>query len=199
MAELATRAAICRLHGWTLYRFDCLVREGMPYVSSTSRRGDQWQVDPDAVDAWLREREAQAERQRRRRQVAYEAKLLAEAECERRREVRERERDEKCRRDAAALVLYCEFRNCACNQLVAGHGASSPEFAKFVKDWPSPGLSRPPDWWVPPPGLLQKARERTDAWIDGRTREWPNVRDLIPDTDYAVPWPWRRAERERPK
>jgi hypothetical protein len=127
-------------------------------------------------------REAEEERKRQR---------LAEAERERRREVRQREQDEKRRNDAAALVLYCEFRNCACDQLVAGRGSDSPEFANFLKDWPGPGLSRAPAWWAAPPGLLQKARERTDAWIDGRAKGWPNVRDLIPNTNYAVPWPWR--------
>jgi hypothetical protein len=39
--------------------------------------------------------------------------------------------------------------------------------------------------------MLARMRERADPWIDGRARDIPDGRDLVPtDVDLTQPWPW---------
>ena len=68
-----------------------------------------------------------------------------------------------------------------------------PSSPRSWRSGPTPSFpGGAPAWWRPPPGMLARMRERTDPWIDGRTREVPDGRDLVPaDVDLTKPWPWR--------
>jgi hypothetical protein len=180
----AARAAAAG--GWGL---GPLERYHLPAARLLMERRELVPLVPDAL-----RRRVRAER-REARAAAAERLRRAEAERARRREQRQREQDESWRNKSALSALYYEVRNAAHAQWftdVTGPYMDTPRWAAFEEEWPLPPLWQGvPGWWRPPPGTLERMRERTDAWIDGKCKDHPDGRDLVPDVDLTQPWPWR--------
>ena len=209
--EFATKAAICREHGWSRYQFDLLVNEGMPVVAGAEHKGCEWQMDSAAVRRWLRERKAREElRRRHAAQQAAEWRAREEAlAAERLRS--EREQQNKRRRFEEARVAEIKRRGpeeqerrlldecySACfrqalhqSGVPLGPGwTERPQALAFFKEWPNGAHGGRPSWWLPPPGLREAVladRGKPRIASDGE----PDYSHLIPAYRPGQPWPWR--------
>lgn len=144
------------------------------------------------VPASLRRRIAAEQRDRREAAAARAQQRLAHVEREQQREARIQAADLARLRDFAMLALYAEIRMVATSARfpqLDREVLNSPAFESFLAEWPYPGER--PAWWQPQPGALDAAVELVRPWLDGKTRESPDLRHLVPKVDFAQPWPWR--------
>ena len=64
-----------------------------------------------------------------------------------------------------------------------------PENQPFLRDWPYP----PPDWWAPPPGLLEVVKvEAPKFYITGY--QPPDWSRWVPKYAPGKAWPWRKPD-----
>ena len=120
------------------------------------------------------------------------AARLAEADRQRRAVIRMERADRQRRENFAMGELYFEARlraTAARFPVLDKRSIESVAFAAFMSEWPYPNDR--PAWWLPPPGALDAAVEMQRSWLDGKTRECPDLAPLIPAIDFTAPWPWR--------
>ena len=212
-SKMATTAEICRRHALTRYEFDCLIREGMPYVAGAEDKGGQWQLNPAAVARWLRnraervelqrrlyaqraaERRAEAERYAAARHEAEQVRWRQQREAERQKEVEAQQRREN---EARERALYDSYSACfrlafrAYGVVTGPDWPDRPENQRFLTDWPNAVRGGPPKWWAPPPGMLEFAvAERRREHRFGEPE--PDWRQFLVGYEFGTPWPWRRG------
>ena len=127
------------------------------------------------------------------------ATRMAEAERQRRAAIRMERADRQRRENFAMGELYFEARlraTAARFPTIDKLALESAAFTAFMHEWPYPGDR--PSWWLPPPGALVSAVDRQRDWLDGKTRERPDLAPLIPAIDFTEPWPWRREAADAP-
>jgi hypothetical protein len=158
----------------------------------------------DRVRARLKQEE-----ERRRRQEEFAKKLdeavwgkfRAEQEARRRKEEQDRRWAEEYRREKEekerVRLIEDTYRVCR-QQAMCDAGVTirpgwmeDPGTPPFLRDWPS----SPPDWWAPPPGLLEVVKvEAPKFYITGY--QPPDWRRWVPRYVPGKPWPWRRPEAD---
>jgi hypothetical protein len=151
----------------------------------------------------------EAEQERRRRQEEFRKKVdeavwgKFRAETERRR----REHDElvraaeEYRREKEAKEqrrlpedTYCVCRQQAmrdCGVVQAPGWIQDPRNQPFLREWPG----SPPDWWAPPPGLLEVVKvEAPKFYITGT--QPPDWSRWVPKYKLGQAWPWRKPDSD---
>jgi hypothetical protein len=152
------------------------------------------------VERRAREQQERRERQELEEQERLAAERRAREEAARRAHEREREQDEafwaeRERRDHEWHLnhAYTICRHCA----YVDHGSPKdagwperPENKCLREDFPH----RRPDWWLPPPGLLEAATAYVPTPNGCATGPEPDWSTWVPRYVPGRPWPWRRKD-----
>jgi hypothetical protein len=150
------------------------------------------------VERRAREQEKRREREEREEQERLVAERRAREEAARRAHEREREQDEafwaeRERREHEWHLshAYTICRHCAW----IDHGSPKgwperPENRCLREDFPF----QRPDWWAPPPGLLEAVKIYVPTPNGCTTGPEPDWRRWIPPYEPGKPWPWRRKD-----
>jgi phage terminase Nu1 subunit (DNA packaging protein) len=192
----------CAMFGWTRYKFDQNIAKGMPYVRAAAHKGDEWVVDTAEVGAWVEEQKRRVREYMRRSEERTRTMLRAMEERQEAARRAERERvarwEAESRAREEARLLDRAYRVCAdLARADYGFPPGRPlvrdEHPEFARDWPP----YRPDWWRPPPGLLEAIRaEPTYKPYDHREPDWRRWWPV--PYEPGRPWPWRDDGQRSP-
>jgi hypothetical protein len=200
--EKVNKGLCCATFGWTRYQFDQNIAKGMPYVRAAAHRGDEWVVNTAEVAAWIEEEKRRRREYVRRSEERTRAMLRAMEERQEAARRAERERvarwEAESRAREEARLLDRAYRVCvdlarADYGFPPGRPLVRDEHPEFARDWPP----YRPDWWRPPPGLLEAVRAEPGCKPYGYVE--PDWRRWVPSYVPGRPWPWRTADAVPPE
>src|SRR4051812_21456447 len=200
--ERVNKGRCCAMFGWTRYKFDQNIAKGMPYVRAAAHKGDEWVANTAEVAAWIEEEKRRRREYVRRSEERTQAMFRAMEERQEAARRAERERvarwEAESRAREEARLLDRVYRVCtdlarADYGFPRGRPLVRDEHPEFARDWPP----YRPDWWRPPPGLLEAIRAepgcRPYGYVEPEWRQW------VPAYVPGQPWPWRTADAVPPE